>query len=121
MALFTDIHVKHAKLLSGYSLMTSAELAVKNQSDAIIITGKWTGDAPRTGEIEVVRKHIGNFPILVGSGVDKNNVRNLFKFADGAIVSTSLKTGANKAAEVNLKSYQARIDVQKVKNLIRCL
>ena len=121
IALFTDIHVKHAKLLSSYNLITSAKLAIKNKSDAIIITGKWTGNAPTITEVQNLRKNIKHFPVLIGSGVDKNNTKELFKFANGAIVSTSLKKGIKKAKEVNVKSYTQRIKKNKVKNLIESL
>lgn len=121
IALFTDIHVKHAKLLSRHNLITSARIAVKNKSDAIIVTGKWTGDAPDLENMETLRKEIANFPILVGSGLDENNAGKLFQFANGAIVSTSLKSGPKKSSEVNVKSYEARINMEKVKNLMRRL
>lgn len=119
VALFTDIHVKHAKLLSKYTLINSAKLAIQNKSDALIITGKWTGDAPNIEELKTLRKSTGTFPILIGSGIDQNNVKTLFRFASGTIVSTSLKMGPKKKEETNVKSYQARIDVRKVKKLVQ--
>lgn len=121
VALFTDIHVKHAELISKHNILTSAKLAIKNKSDAIIITGKWTGNAPAIDEIENLRKKIGEFPILIGSGIDKGNIGELFRFANGAIVSTSLKSGPIKIGEVNIKSYSQRIDRKKVKELINNL
>ncbi len=121
IALFTDIHVKHAKLLSKYSLVASAKLAIKNKSDAIIITGEWTGNSPTTNEAETLRKGIGSFPILIGSGIDKYNAKILFKSADGAVVSTSLKSGAKKTHEINIKSYAQRVNRSKVKKLVAIL
>lgn len=121
IALFTDIHVKHAKLLSKHNLITSAKLAIKNKSDAIIITGKWTGNAPAINEVKILREKIGAFPILIGSGTDNHNAKNLFQFANGAIVSTALKSGVKKSNEVNVKSYAQRIDEDKVKKLIDSL
>lgn len=116
IAIFTDIHVKHSKLLSKFSIGASAKLAVKNKSDAIIITGKWTGESPNMNELKEVRKAVDNFPILVGSGTDKNNIAKLFEYANGSIVSTSLKKG-NKTGGVNLKAYSQRIDIKKVSQL----
>lgn len=121
IALFTDIHVKHAKLLSKYNLVTSAKLAIKNKSDAIIITGKWTGNAPAMNEVKILREKIGAFPVLIGSGTDDYNAKSLFKFANGAIASTSLKSGVKKSNEVNIKSYGQRIEKNKVKKLIHSL
>ncbi|MFA6048126.1 MAG: BtpA/SgcQ family protein [Parcubacteria group bacterium] len=120
VAIFTDIHVKHAKLLSKYDIKTSAKLAMENRSDAIIITGKWTGQSPDINELKEIRKTVGDFPILVGSGLDENNVINLFQYANGAIASTSLKEG-NKTEEVNVKSYMQRIDNKKVNLLVASL
>ena len=114
VALFTDIHVKHAKLLSRHTIAASARLAVKAGSDALIVTGKWTGDAPDLRDLKSVRDSIGTFPIFCGSGVDEKNAPDLFEYANGAIVSTALKSGAQKNGEVNVKPYDARIDARKV-------
>lgn len=116
--LLTDIHVKHAKLLSQNNLEESAKLAVEAGSDALIVTGKWTGDPPDLNELKSLRKAVDSFPILIGSGVSKDNIRDLFTLADGCIVSTSLKNGQNKQHEVNVKSYDQRIVGQKVKELV---
>lgn len=121
VALFTDIHVKHAELMSKHSLLASAKLAIRHKSDSIIITGKWTGNAPAIDEVKSLRKKIGEFPILIGSGIDKDNIGELFRFANGAIASTSLKSGPIKTEEVNIKSYSQRIDKKKVNELINNL
>ena len=121
VALFTDIHVKHAQLLSKNDIVTSAKNAIKNHSDGLIITGKWTGDSPDLNELKKIRESIDSFPILIGSGTDKDNIKSLFEYADGAIVSTSLKEGKNKKKEVNIKSYEQRIDYRKTRELMNSL
>jgi len=119
VAIFTDIHVKHAKLLSRSSLLESARKAIKKGSDALIITGEWTGRAPELEKVRALRKSVGNFPILIGSGVNKDNIKLLFQFANGAIVSTALKKGKKKAGERNVKPYRMRIDKRKVQSLVK--
>ena len=114
IAIFTDIHVKHAKILNKEIIEESAIAAIKNGSDALVITGRWTGEAPDLGDLKNVRKASGAFPVLVGSGADENNIKKLFKYANGAIVSTSLKKGDTKKDEPNVKSWQQRIDKDKV-------
>lgn len=121
IALFTDIHVKHSKLLSKYSIIQSARRAVKFGSDALIITGRWTGQAPNLKELQKVRKSINQFPILIGSGGAKDNIANIFQYANGAIISTSLKQGRNRAAEVNVKSWRQRIDKKNVIKLAKAV
>lgn len=114
---FADIHVKHAAILSRHSLGQSARLAVRAGADAVIVTGKWTGDAPISNDLKRVRNVVGKFPILIGSGVDSFNAKILLHYANGAIVSTSLKKGVLDNSLTNLKSYWARIDERKVKKL----
>jgi len=119
--IFADIHVKHSELLSKFSITESAKLAVTAGADALIVTGKWTGDAPDLKDLISVRDTVGDFPILCGSGVDKNNALQLFERANGAIVSTALKSGRGDKREVNVKPYSDRIIKEKVKTLVESL
>lgn len=119
--IFTDIHVKHSLLLSKKSIVASAKLAIQNQSDAIIITGKWTGQQPDLKELALVRNSAGDFPIFVGSGFDEKNAKSLLEYANGAIVSTSLKKGKGKTNEINVKTWKQRIDGKKVAKLIETI
>lgn len=121
IALFTDIHVKHAEILSMNTIIESAQIAIREGSDGLIITGKWTGDAPDLGEIKQVRGAVADFPIICGSGVDNKNIHELFAYASGAIVSTSLKEGINKKDEVNVKGYDQRIDKERVTELMKSI
>ncbi len=117
VALFTDIHVKHAELLSQTSLVESARLAIRAGSDALIVTGKWTGNAPAVDQLKELRQQIGDFPMLVGSGVDQGNIKDLFVWANGAIVSTSVKDNKRCNHSINIKPYSERIILDKVKSL----
>lgn len=117
--IYADIHVKHATLLSELTIEESALEAIRQHADALIITGKWTGDMPDIDELKSVKMTVGDFPVICGSGVDSHNVKQLFKYADGAIVSTSLKKGLAHEGEVNVKPYEARIDLEKVRGLVK--
>jgi uncharacterized protein len=118
IALFTDIHVKHAKLMTKKSIEESAIKALKNGSDALIVTGGWTGQAPELERLERVRKSVGNFPVLVGSGTNEKNIKYLLQYANGAIVSTSVKNGRPKKGEINVKNWKQRVNAKKVKYLV---
>jgi len=120
VALFTDIHVKHAKMLEPKPILESAKEAVKKGSDALIITGKWTGDAPNISDLKEARETVGkDFPILIGSGATKNNIGTLLRYADGVIVGTALKTGQIEEREVNLKPWEAKISLIKTKEFVK--
>ncbi len=116
---FTDIQVKHSRLLNERPVGESAHEAVENGSDGIIVTGKWTGDAPELEKVKNVRESINDFPVIIGSGVDVNNVELLIQVADGVIVGTSVKEGNPKEKEVerNLKPHSYRINKQKAQSL----
>lgn len=62
------------------------------KSDALIITGTWTGLPPSLVDCKKIKK-IANIPVLVGSGLTAKNVNTFFKYCGGAIVGTSIKTG----------------------------
>jgi membrane complex biogenesis BtpA family protein len=121
IALFVDIQVKHARMFEPKPLYISAKQAILAKADALIITGKWTGDAPSLERLKEVRDYVEDFPILIGSGASKENIVELLNYADGAIVSTSLKTGEKLSPELerNLKPFYERIDHKKVIELMR--
>ena len=89
-----DIQVKHARMLEPRPLAESAALARQHAADGIIVTGDLTGLPPRYADLDAARQGAGRVPILVGSGLDEANAAELMAAADGAIVGTSLKTGA---------------------------
>ncbi|MDQ5944160.1 MAG: uncharacterized protein QG658_226 [Patescibacteria group bacterium] len=116
--IYADIHVKHAVNVSIETIEESADMAIDAGADGIILTGKWTGDSPDTVELKRVRTAVGDFPIIVGSGADKDNIQQLFEVADATIVSTSLKDGVVDAAHTNLASWEQRISEEKVREFM---
>ncbi|MBU4332717.1 BtpA/SgcQ family protein [Patescibacteria group bacterium] len=121
VAIFADIQVKHAQMLNKRSLAESAKEAVQKGADAIIITGKWTGDAPNTLDLEQARLAAGSkFPIFAGSGADKNNARKLLQYVNGIIIGTCLKTGKirSREREVNLKAWEEKISLKKTREFM---
>ena len=116
IAILTDIQVKHSEMVDKNKTLTQSALeAVSAGADAIIVTGKWTGDAPQTTDLEEVRKAVSDFPILIGSGATSENLPLLLKFADGVIVGTALKEGdiQSKEKETNLKPFEATLSKEK--------
>jgi len=92
--ILADVHVKHATPLGRETLAEAAEEAfTRGGADALIVSGRATGHAPGRAELERVRERVGAAPLLVGSGVDADNARELLLVADGAIVGTALKRG----------------------------
>lgn len=121
ICLFTDIQVKHSTLLNVRPIEESALEAIEKGSDGLIVTGRWTGDAPNLNKLLSVRKAVKDFPILVGSGATEDNLSDLLEYANAIIVGTALKTGKikDKSEEVNLKSYDERIDLEESKSFAK--
>lgn len=90
--IFADAHVKH-----GAHAITAdrgiAELTRDIEffdADVVIATGQRTGDAATLEEIREI-KTATTLPIVVGSGVNVDNVREILQLADGVIIASSLK------------------------------
>ncbi len=60
-------------------------------ADALVVSGKATGEATPLADVKRIRSAVREVPLLVGSGVTAESVAELLSVADGAIVGTSLK------------------------------
>lgn len=88
-----DIQVKHTNMLLPHvNIVRSAKNAVDCLADAVIVTGSAIGEASPIEMIEVVKKAI-KLPVIAGSGVNAENIREQLSIADGAIIGSSLKEG----------------------------
>jgi membrane complex biogenesis BtpA family protein len=90
--IFADVHVKfgaHA-ITSDRSVAEQATDAEWFDADVLIATGTRTGSATQPDEVGEVRSGT-TLPVIVGSGLDPDQVPSLFAVADGAIVGQWLK------------------------------
>ena len=119
--IFADVQVKHSKMVDKNKTLTeSINQAKKYNIDALIVTGKWTGDAPNVEDLKESQKASDGVPVIIGSGVDEHNIGLLKLYVDGYVVGTSLKEGSKKSKEeqVNIKGYDKRVNLGKVKKLV---
>ncbi|AFL51023.1 membrane complex biogenesis BtpA family protein [Sinorhizobium fredii] len=89
---FADSHVKHGShaIVADRSIEElTRDLAFFN-ADVVIATGQRTGNAASIGEIEEIGSAT-HLPLLVGSGVTKDNVVEILRRTNGVIVASSLK------------------------------
>jgi uncharacterized protein len=90
--ILADVHVKHATPLGNETLAQAAADALeRGLADALIVTGRATGHAPAPDALAQVRAAIGGATLLIGSGLDEGNAKDLLRCADGAIVGTAFK------------------------------
>ena len=90
--ILADVLVKHASPVGEIDLATAVEDTIeRGLADGIILAGLATGKSPSAKALEIARAAAGKTPILIGSGASAQNIDQLIRFADGAIVSSSLK------------------------------
>lgn len=101
-AILADVHVKHAEPMAERDVaLAAAETFGRGRADAVILTGRATGEPPDAAVLIRVRERVGDQPVLVGSGLTTRNAPELLALADGAIVGTSLKHGGRVEAPVD--------------------
>ena len=94
-ALFSGVHPKHYTLMEpGKTIEESTRQAIDNKVDAVVVT-RLTGTAPAVELVKRVKNfaegHRKGFPVIVGSGVNIDNIGQLLEHGDAAIVGTTLK------------------------------
>jgi membrane complex biogenesis BtpA family protein len=106
--IFADVHVKHAVPVAPTPIEIAARDTVeRGLADALIISGTGTGVATDLADVQRVRTACPRSKILLGSGVTVENVCDYLRFADGAIVGSSLKTGGRLGNPVDWKRVAA--------------
>lgn len=89
-----DAAVKHsAQLTAEDPVLEALELAERGMADAILLTGRRTGEPVDIGLVAAVKRAI-RIPVWAGSGVNFENIETVLRRADGLIAGTILKEEA---------------------------
>jgi membrane complex biogenesis BtpA family protein len=102
VGVWTDVKKKHAShaVTSDISLGDTAEAAEFMRSDAIIVTGSTTGRPPQLSDVQEVKTHC-HLPVVLGSGIDTNNIADFYEMADGFIIGSYFKRDGHWANTVD--------------------
>lgn len=92
IAVLTDIKKKHSAhaLTADVSIGETAAAAEFFLSDGLIVTGNATGQAASVSDLQQVRQHT-SLPVLIGSGLSRENIEQYFPLADGFIIGSNFK------------------------------
>ncbi|MCY1721751.1 BtpA/SgcQ family protein [Prolixibacteraceae bacterium Z1-6] len=109
--IFTDIKKKHSShAVSGdISIQEMAKAAEFFLSDGVIVTGNSTGEKASVEDVKVVKEAI-KVPVLIGSGIDEQNIQDYWPFADGFIIGSSFKRNG---------IWENELDKNRVREFIR--
>jgi uncharacterized protein len=107
---WADVKKKHSShaITADISLGATAEAVEFMRGDAVIVTGNVTGDPPKLQDVQEIKAHC-RLPVLIGSGIDADNIAEFHQAADGFIIGSYFKVDGNWANE---------IDVSRVEKLI---
>lgn len=91
--IFADVMVKHAYPMGNPPRIEdlAKETIYRGLADAIIVSGVATGSATDIKDVERIKNALPDVPLLIGSGLNSNNINDYLSIADGAIVATSIK------------------------------
>jgi uncharacterized protein len=93
IAIFADVHDRTGSPIASGGFAEDIDYAIRlGGADGLVLTGKSYGQTREF--IQVARNQLPDVPILVGGGVTAKNFAEVVSFADGAIISSSLKDSA---------------------------
>jgi membrane complex biogenesis BtpA family protein len=108
--IMADVDVKHSAPLAVRDVQDEVEDTVKRGlADAVIVSGAGTGKAVDIAKVAKVSQAAGGVPIVIGSGVTEQNIKDLMPHAWGFIVGTSLKIDGQVANPVDVSRVQALV------------
>lgn len=84
------------------------------RAEAIVVTGRGTGEETPMEKIKRFRKFLGDHPLIVGAGTTPENVYEQLKLADGAIVGTSMKVDDDTHSPLDrekIKGYMKAVEL----------
>src|SRR5438876_5349377 len=108
--IFADVQGKHAVPVAAVELEQEArDLVHRGLADALVVSGKATGEATAIGDIKRVRSAVPTVPGPVGGGVTADSVSELLSVAEGVIVGTFVKRDG---------SVRQPVDSERVRRLV---
>ena len=103
LQMFYNISAEFAYSLDRRSIADRAESTVFSSiPDAVLVSGQITGQPAKLEEIKEVAKIIPKTPVLANTGVNLDNVEEIFKVTDGVIIGSSLKINGDTWKNVDL-------------------
>jgi len=74
-----------------------------------MVTGKFSGEKPNAEDL-IKAKSVTKLPVMIGSGMDKENIKDFIKLADGFIVGTTFRVNSNFFGEIDPKRLKEFVE-----------
>jgi uncharacterized protein len=104
--IFGDVHVKHAHPLFDVPIEYAAQdLAERGGVDAVIVSGPRSPIPPTWERLDSVRNAV-KLPVLIGSGIGIDNVKEFYERSDGVLIGEpDFKVGGVWGGETDQAAY----------------
>ncbi|MGQ0485789.1 MAG: BtpA/SgcQ family protein [Hyphomicrobiales bacterium] len=94
--LMFNINAEFASPMGERSLAARAKSAVfASLADVVLVSGAMTGEAVEFGNLRQAKQAVKDTPVFANTGVNLDNVGEVLKIGDGAIVGTHFKADGN--------------------------
>ena len=91
-----NINAEFAHSLDQRPIALRAKSAVfSSLADAILVSGPLTGQPAQASDLRAVRETVTDVPIFANTGVNIDNISDVFAFADGCVIGTHFKYEGN--------------------------
>lgn len=109
---WADVKKKHSShaITSDIGLGATAEAVEFMCGDAVIVTGNVTGHAPKREDVEEVKTHC-RLPVLLGSGIEAENIAAFYPSADGFIIGSYFKEDGHWSKTVDARRVERLMQV----------
>jgi membrane complex biogenesis BtpA family protein len=111
---WADVKKKHSShaITTDISLGATAEAVEFMRGDAVIVTGDMTASPPQLSDVQEVKAHC-RLPVILGSGVDVDNIADFYTAADGFIIGSFFKRDGCWANEVDAQRVEKLMEAVK--------
>ncbi len=89
--LWVDVGVKHGRSMAPSLTQEASDNVERGAADLLLVSGTATGSPARLEDLRSVVDLGLPVPVLLGSGVDHDNLREYAELAQGGVVGTCLK------------------------------
>lgn len=112
VAVWADLKKKHAAhaITADVPLRDAVHGAEFFGADAVIITGRATGDPAPLADVRTAKAAAGGMGVAVGSGVTPKTVREVLRVAGAVIVGSALKHDGRWQNDIDPKRAAALVD-----------
>jgi membrane complex biogenesis BtpA family protein len=99
---WADVKKKHSShaITADVSLGATAEAVEFMRGDAVVVTGSATGSPPQLADAQEAKAHC-RLPVILGSGVNIDNIASFYAAADGFIIGSFFKKDGHWANPVD--------------------